>query len=123
MCIRDRFRRAVETGLPDALLFQTLWDAGAIERKLGRVDQALATWTDLAAAANPFRVRALEEIAKHYEHREKNYAMALEMTRSALEREDSPDLRKREQRLLARVGGIRPGRMMKGVKKQTLSRK
>jgi len=119
----DLFRRAVETGLPDALLFQTLWDAGAIERKLGRLDQALATWTDLAAAANPFRVQALEEIAKHYEHREKNYAMALEMTRSALEREDSPELRKREQRLLARVGGIRPGRMMKGIKKPTLSRK
>lgn len=119
----DLFRRAVETGLPDALLFQTLWDAGAIERKLGRLDQALATWTDLAAAPNPFRVRALEEIAKHYEHREKNYAMALEMTRSALEREDSPDLRKREQRLLARVDGIRPGRMMKGIKKPTLSRK
>ncbi len=97
------FRRAIDAGLPDALLFQTLWDAGTLERKLGHANQALATWTDLAAAANPFRVRALEEIAKHYEHREKNYAMALEMTRSALEREDSPDLRKREQRLLARV--------------------
>lgn len=97
------FRRAVEVGLPDALLFQTLWDVAAMERKRGRVDQALATWTDLAAGANPFRVRALEEIAKHYEHREKNYAMALEMTRTALEREESPDLRKREQRLLARV--------------------
>jgi len=27
----------------------------------------------------------LEALAKHYEHRERNYAMALEMTRTALE--------------------------------------
>ena len=39
---------------------------------------------------NPYRVRAFEEIAKHYEHREKNYAMALEMTRNALAFEDTP---------------------------------
>ncbi len=98
------FRRAVEAGLPDDLLFHTLWDIGALERKLGRSDRALAVWSDLAAARNPFRVRGLEELAKHYEHREKNYTMALEMTRSALTHEDSPDLHKRETRLLARVG-------------------
>ena len=39
--------------------------------------------TELAASRNPYRVRAFEELAKHYEHRERNYAMALEMTRSA----------------------------------------
>ena len=45
----------------------------------------------------------MEELAKHYEHREKNHAMALEMTRSALALDDSPALRKREQRLLRRL--------------------
>ncbi len=97
------FRRAIETGLNDELLFRTLWDVAMLERKRGCPDAALATWTDLAAARNPFQVRALEELAKHYEHREKNYAMALEMTRDALAREDSPGLRKREQRLRARM--------------------
>ena len=97
------FRRAVETGLSDELLFLTLWDAALLERKLGRVDRAVAVWTDLAAAKNPFRVRALEELAKHHEHREKNYAMALEITRDALAQQDSPDLRKREQRLQRRL--------------------
>jgi uncharacterized protein len=97
------FRSAVETGLPDDLLFSTLWDSALLERKLGRWEQALSGWTDLAAARNPFRVRALEELAKHYEHREKNYPLALEMTRTALTYEDSPALRKREQRLLRRV--------------------
>jgi uncharacterized protein YprB with RNaseH-like and TPR domain len=96
----DLFRRAVAAGLPDQLLFATLWDAALAERKLGCADRALVTWTELAAAKNPFRVRALEQLAKHYEHREKNYARALEMTRDALGHEDSPELRKREQRLL-----------------------
>jgi hypothetical protein len=100
---RTLFRRAVNQGLPDDLLFRTLWDIAALERKLGAGDAALAVWTDLAAARNPFRVRALEELAKHYEHREKNTALALEMTRTALEHEESPALRHREERLLTRA--------------------
>lgn len=100
---RTLFRRAIDAGLPDQILFRTLWDVAALERKLGADAAALEIWSDLAAAKNPFRPRALEELAKHYEHREKNHAMALEMTRSALALEDSPALRKREQRLLRRL--------------------
>ena len=48
------------------------------------------------------RVRALEALAKHYEHRERNYMMALEMTRTALALDDTPEIRKREARLKAR---------------------
>ena len=100
---RTLFRRAIDAGLPDQILFRTLWDVAALERKLGCGEAALEIWSDLAAAKNPFRPRALEELAKHYEHREKNHAMALEMTRTALALEDSPALRKREQRLLRRL--------------------
>jgi hypothetical protein len=96
------FRRAIESGLADDLLFKTLWDIAALDRKLGHADAACQGWRELAVSRNPFRVRALEELAKHYEHRERNYTMALEMTRSALIHEDSPDLRRREQRLLDR---------------------
>ena len=97
------FRRAVEMGLPDALLFRTLWDIAAVEKRLARTDAALAVITELAASRNPYRVRALEELAKHYEHRERNYVMALEMTRSALEIADTPEIRRREARLKNRV--------------------
>jgi uncharacterized protein YprB with RNaseH-like and TPR domain len=97
------FRRAVDMGLPDALLFRTLWDIAALEKRLGRPDAALAVISELAASRNPYRVRAMEELAKHYEHRERNYAMALEMTRSALAMEDTPGIRRREQRLRLRV--------------------
>jgi len=52
---------------------------------------------------NPYRVRAMEELAKHYEHRAKDYARALELTRGALAIESSEGLRKRAERLAKRT--------------------
>src|SRR5262249_22040792 len=43
-------RRAVEMGLPDDLLFRTLWDIGAIERRLGRYHASLGVVSELAAS-------------------------------------------------------------------------
>jgi len=57
------------------------------------------------------RVRALEELAKHYEHRERNYSMALEMTRSALAISETPDIRRREARLKSRIDRPRTSRL------------
>jgi tetratricopeptide (TPR) repeat protein len=96
-------RRAVDLGLPDDLLFRTLWDIGTLEKRMGRWDAALVLFTDLAASRNAYRARALRELAIYYERRERNYAMALEMTHSALALEDSADLRRREQRLRERA--------------------
>jgi hypothetical protein len=94
--------------MPDELMFRTLWDLAALERKLGAEEQAVAIWTDLAAVRNPFRIPALEELAKHYEHRQKDLARALETTRAALgymdvNHEESSGLRRREQRLAGRM--------------------
>jgi uncharacterized protein YprB with RNaseH-like and TPR domain len=97
------FRRAVDLGLPDDLLFKTMWDIGTMEKRLGRPDAALAVFTDLAASRNAYRARAFRELAKHYERGERNYAMALEMTRGALALEDTPELRRRERRLQDRL--------------------
>lgn len=108
----ELFRRAVDAGLRDDLLFRTLWDIAALEKKAGRGDAALALLTELAQSRNPFRVAALEELAKHYEHRERNYAMALEMTRAALGHGDTPELRKREARLDRRTAGGRSRRLI-----------
>jgi len=110
---RTLFRRAIDAGMPDELTFRTLWDLAALERKLGAEEQAVAMWTDLAAVRNPFRIPALEELAKHYEHRQKDLARALETTRAALafmdvNHEDSPALRRREQRLAGRIARPRP---------------
>jgi len=99
------FRRAVQSGLPDDLLFRTLWD-------IARLDLASAPeiWSDLAGSRNPYRVKALSELAKHAEHAEKNYGKALELTRSALSFEPSIELEKREQRLKKKITPRRKAR-------------
>ncbi len=97
------FKRAVDIGLPDALLFRTLWDIAGLEKRLGREDAALAVLTELAQSRNPFRVAALEALSKHYEHRERNYAMALEMVLAARSFEDSEEFARRQARLERRI--------------------
>jgi uncharacterized protein YprB with RNaseH-like and TPR domain len=117
---RNLFRSAIGADLSDDLLFRTLWDLAALERKLGAQEQAVAIWNDLAAARNPFRIPALEELAKHHEHRQRDPVRALEFTRAALahisaNQEDSPALRQREQRLVRRtrsLSTVKPRRLL-----------
>ncbi|HTQ57866.1 MAG TPA: ribonuclease H-like domain-containing protein [Bryobacteraceae bacterium] len=99
-------RRAVDLGMPDDLLFRTLFDIGTIEKRLGRDDEAKAVFTDLAASRNSYRLRALRELAIHYEHRSRDYGKALDVTRRALALQDTPEMRRREQRLERRTSGI-----------------
>jgi tetratricopeptide (TPR) repeat protein len=100
------FRKAVNRGLTDNLMFRTLWDISALEKKLGHTEAALQTLAELAECQNPFRSSALIELAKHYEHHERNYAKALQLTRCALQAEDTQALRHREARLQRRVTAI-----------------
>ena len=97
------FRRAVSKGLRDDLLFRTLWEIARLEKKLGREDAAVAGYSELAGCRNPFRLPALEELAKYYEHRERNYAMALDFTLSALSHGGSEPLLRRRARLERRL--------------------
>jgi uncharacterized protein YprB with RNaseH-like and TPR domain len=101
------YRRAVDAGLPDSLLFRSLAEIGALEKRLGRESAAVEVFTDLAASPNPCRAHALTELAKHYEHRERNYTLAMEMTQKARAIEDSPELAHRQERLARRVRGKR----------------
>ena len=105
-------RRAVDLGLPDALLFRTLWDIAALEKRMKRHSEALAVLTDLAESPNPFRVAALEALAKHYEHRERNYPLALEMVRRARALEDSEERARRQARIERRLAGPQPRRLL-----------
>ena len=88
---------------PTICLFRTLWDIAVLEKKLGREHAALPILTDLAASRNPWRSAAFVELAKYYERRERNYVLALEMTRSALELESSEALLRRAARLEKRI--------------------
>lgn len=105
-------RRAVKMGLSDELLFRSLWEIGVLEKRLGNEPAALEVFSELAQVKNPHRRAALEELAKHYEHREKNFALALEFTQAALELDPNEDLRRRAERLKRRMSGPRPRRLL-----------
>jgi uncharacterized protein YprB with RNaseH-like and TPR domain len=105
-------RGAVSMGLSDELLFRTLWEIAVLERRLGNEAAALAALTELSATPNPHRASALEALAKHYEHREKNFSMALEFARAAYEIEPSEGLRHRIERLTRRLSTPKPRRLL-----------
>jgi len=106
------FRQAIDKGLPDDLLFRTMWDMAALEKKVGREHAALPIFTELTASRNPWRALAFAELAKYYEHRERNYAVALEMTLSALGIEESEALRNRVARLEKRLTKPKSGKLL-----------
>ena len=99
-------RRSIDMGLADRHLFRALFDAGSLEKKLGLEDAALATFSDLSLSPNPYRVRAYEELAKHYEHREKNFPRALECVRAARSLEDTAARANRQRRLEAKCTNL-----------------
>ena len=105
------FQQALDRPLSDELMFRTMWDIAALEKKLGREHAALPVLTDLAASRNPWRAAAFVELAKYYEHRERNYDMAIEMTRNALDLDPSDAIRRRLNRLEKRVAP-RPGKLL-----------
>ena len=106
------FRQAIQKNLSDELLFRTLWDIAALEKKLGREHAALPVLTDLARSRNPWRAAAFVELAKYYERRERNYALALEMTRSAIELDPSQALQRRAERLEKRIAAPKTARLL-----------
>jgi uncharacterized protein YprB with RNaseH-like and TPR domain len=97
------FQRALGKGLPGHLLFQTMLDLALLRKKQSNETAALQLFTELTASRNPCRARAYEELSKYYEHRERNYAMALEMAAAAREESDTEESRHREDRLRHRL--------------------
>ena len=101
------FQEAIDAGLGEELLYPTLWDLAALERKRDRTERALQLWEELSTAPSAFRVKAIIERAKHYEHRAKDPERALELTREAflhpVSGRDVEELKRREQRLEKRL--------------------
>ncbi|HXE12925.1 MAG TPA: ribonuclease H-like domain-containing protein [Bryobacteraceae bacterium] len=95
--------RAVDLGLPDSLLFGALWAIGRLEKRAGRHAESIRIVAELAECKNPYRVNALAELARHYEHQERNFDAALEFARLAAEADPSETAGKRIARLKAKI--------------------
>jgi uncharacterized protein YprB with RNaseH-like and TPR domain len=105
------FQRAIDKGLPDHLLFKTMLELALLHKKQSNETASLQLFTELTESPNPCRARAYEELAKYYEHRERNYAMALEMATSARQESDTEEARHREDRLRLRLRGGKAARL------------
>lgn len=111
------YRTAIRSGLPRRDLFAALWEAAQIERRAGRHEEQVELLRDLARVSAMHRAAAFVELAKHYEHRLKDYPLALKMTRSAQRHAPSEELRHRERRILRKLGATPKG----GTAKATAS--
>ena len=91
--------RAAKARIPDSLLFRALWQTATLQKKLGRLDAAMEVFDEISSCRNEFRVRALEELAKHFERRVRDHARAAELTRAAASIAPSERLCRRAARL------------------------
>jgi len=108
-------KRAIDLGLRDDLLFRTMWDVALLEKKLLRPHAALPVFTDLAACHNPFRAKALEELAKHYERTDRNHALSLGFVLQALQFASTDSLLRRRARLEKRLSKNLSARLFKPI--------
>jgi pentatricopeptide repeat protein len=85
-------------------------------KKAGNYEKALEYWKDMAESANGFFLDPLVEMAKYYEHREKNYIKALEIVECAMSAiseagltrgREFLELRKRQQRLTQKASKLK----------------
>jgi uncharacterized protein YprB with RNaseH-like and TPR domain len=97
------FQHAVALGLPDGLLFKSLWEIGRLHRKTGQHGASVRILTELAECKNPCRANALAELAKHYEQRERKLEIALEFAHLAAVASPSEAAQKRVARLETRI--------------------
>lgn len=89
-----------------------------MKKKRGAAADALPLWEMAVREPGRKGLEAGVELAKHYEHREKNFARALELTRRLLERTDltareRQELGVRRERLERRTKGA--GRRRRGL--------
>jgi uncharacterized protein YprB with RNaseH-like and TPR domain len=108
----ELYRRAANRSISDELTFDCLWELSLIEKKQKRLEAALILWSELAQCRSSHQAEALVELAKYYEHTEKNPAMALECTLAACAVERSVDLAHRRMRLEAKLEKRAPQRLL-----------
>ncbi len=77
------YERALAASLPGEIDWRARAELAALYKRARDWPRALPLWTDVAASRSGYAAEALEELAKYYEHRVRDYPRALEVARSA----------------------------------------
>ncbi len=83
------FEKSIEQHLPDHIFQQTLLHYAEIFKKSGDYSKAVLLWQNAADRGN---ILACEELAKYFEHKEKDFQQAISWTEKALEYSGSNQL-------------------------------
>ena len=79
-------QQALTRGLPEEIEARALHQLALQYKRQSQHELAVETWRELSRRPSPLALEAFEELAIHYEHRERNPQTAMEFTLSALER-------------------------------------
>jgi len=80
----DCLKRALSQRLPTELHLEISAGLASLYRRMGMLDDAAETWHTLVDENTLFSLRAHEELAKYYEHKKKDYHMALSFVEKAI---------------------------------------
>jgi uncharacterized protein len=84
----ELYRQSLESGLPETLFWDTLQRLSFLHKRRGELQEAVILWTK---AAQQGYIYAYIELAKVYEHIERDYDQAIHWTRLALEQLHQPN--------------------------------
>lgn len=77
-------REALDAGLPQTIETQALWQLASQHKRRREHDQAVEIWIEVTRREAEFSLRAFEELAIYYEHRQRDAKTALEYAERAL---------------------------------------
>jgi tetratricopeptide (TPR) repeat protein len=78
------YEEAIRLGLSGEMRVECLTRLGGVQKRLRFWDGALQTWELMVDAGGDLALLGLVEIAKYYEHVERDYLQAMEVVRQAL---------------------------------------
>ena len=87
------YQRAMATALPPELHEQAKERYGALCKRQGAWDEAVAGWAAAVQAGTTRRLYPYVELAKFYEHRRRDYPAAMDVVRQALVLVETSDVR------------------------------
>lgn len=77
-------RRALASGLPEPIESEALWHLATQHKRRGEYHESTRIWTEITDRQGDYFLEALEQLAIHSEHRQRDFQAALEFTSSAL---------------------------------------
>ena len=89
------YERGLEHDLPEEVYWETAQRLSFVHKRRDNLSAALERWHEAAGSG---QIYAHVELAKFYEHRLRDYDMAAQWTRAALERVNAPDFPRHARR-------------------------